>query len=172
MFVGRKDILEDLESLWRKRTSSLVACRGRRRIGKSTLFREFARRSAEAYIEIEGLPPSEEKEMTNQDIVADIIAFIRQQAIGSSLISHEERVKRAFTKLREHHQFNKDQLNWLNRIEKTMLKEPVLDVQMFEQGAFKNAGGFINIDRRFNGQLGNIINELNQYLYDDGGSVA
>lgn len=112
------------------------------------------------------------KEMTNQDIVADIIAFIRQQAIGSSLISHEERVKRAFTKLREHHQFNKDQLNWLNRIEKTMLKEPVLDVQMFEQGAFKNAGGFINIDRRFNGQLGNIINELNQYLYDDGGSVA
>ena len=67
MFIGRKDILEDLESLWRKRSSSLVACRGRRRIGKSTLFREFARRSAEAYIEIEGLPPSEEKEMTNQD---------------------------------------------------------------------------------------------------------
>ena len=67
MFVGRKDILDDLESLWRKRTSSLVACRGRRRIGKSTLFREFARRSAEAYIEIEGLPPTDEKEMTNQD---------------------------------------------------------------------------------------------------------
>ena len=67
MFVGRKDILEDLESLWRKRTSSLVACRGRRRIGKSTLFREFARRSADAYIEIEGLPPTAERAMTNQD---------------------------------------------------------------------------------------------------------
>ena len=67
MFIGRKDILEDLESLWRKRTSSLVACRGRRRIGKSTLFREFARRCADVYIEIEGLPPTEEKEMTNQD---------------------------------------------------------------------------------------------------------
>ena len=67
MFVGRKDILEDLESLWRKRTSSLVACRGRRRIGKSTLFREFARRSAEVYIEIEGLPPTDERKMTNQD---------------------------------------------------------------------------------------------------------
>ena len=49
MFIGRKDILEDLESLWRKRTSSLVACRGRRRIGKSTLFREFARRCADVY---------------------------------------------------------------------------------------------------------------------------
>ena len=31
-------------------------------------------------------------DMTNQDIAADIIAFIRQQAIGSTLISHEQRV--------------------------------------------------------------------------------
>ncbi|MGN1136734.1 MAG: type I restriction-modification system endonuclease [Oscillospiraceae bacterium] len=111
-------------------------------------------------------------EMTNQNIVADIIAFIRHQAIGSSLISHEERVQKSFEKLRQNHKFNKDQLNWLNRIEKIMLKEPVLDVQMFEQGAFKNAGGFVNIDRRFNGQLNDIIKELNQYLYDDGGNVA
>ena len=55
MFVGRKDILADLETLWRKRTSSIVACRGRRRIGKSTLFREFSRQTAEAYIEA-GVP--------------------------------------------------------------------------------------------------------------------
>lgn len=67
-FVGRTEYLDDLESLWRKRTSSLVACRGRRRIGKSTLFREFARRSAEVYIEIEGLAPV--PGMTNDDQLA------------------------------------------------------------------------------------------------------
>ena len=111
-------------------------------------------------------------EMTNEDIVADIIAFIRQQAIGSALISHETRVKNAFAKLKQNHTFSKDQRNWLDRIEKTMLKEEVLDTQMFEQGAFKNAGGFVNIDRRFDGQLGDIIKELNRYLYDDGGNVA
>ena len=111
-------------------------------------------------------------EMTNEDIVADIIAFIRQQAIGSALISHETRVKKAFAKLKQNHTFSKDQRNWLDRIEKTMLKEEVLDTQMFEQGAFKNAGGFVNIDRRFEGQLSDIIKELNQYLYDDGGDVA
>ena len=44
MFIGRREYLADLETLWRKRTSSIVACRGRRRIGKSTLIREFARR--------------------------------------------------------------------------------------------------------------------------------
>ena len=52
MFVGRKEILADLETLWRKRTSSIVACRGRRRIGKSTLIRKFACRTADAYMEI------------------------------------------------------------------------------------------------------------------------
>ena len=111
-------------------------------------------------------------EMTNEDIVADIIAFVRQQAIGSALISHETRVKNAFAKLRQNHKFNKVQLDWLKRIEKVMLEEAVLDEQMFEQGAFKNNGGFKGIDRRFEGQLREVITELNQYLYDDGGIVA
>ena len=111
-------------------------------------------------------------EMTNEDIVADIIAFVRQQAIGSTLISHETRVKNAFAKLRQNHKFNKSQLDWLKRIEKVMLEEAVLDEQMFEQGAFKNNGGFKGVDRRFEGQLHDVIVELNQYLYDDGGTVA
>lgn len=111
-------------------------------------------------------------EMTNEDIVADIIAFVRQQAIGSALISHETRVKNAFAKLKHNHNFNKIQLDWLKRIEKVMLEEAVLDEQMFEQGAFKNNGGFKGIDRRFEGQLHEVIMELNQYLYDDGGIVA
>lgn len=112
------------------------------------------------------------KEMTSQDIVADIIAFIRQQALGSNLISHETRVKNAFAKLRLSHTFNKTQLDWLNRIEKAMLEETVLDKQIFEIGAFKNAGGFTIIDRRFGGKLNEIIVELNKYLYEDGGNVA
>ena len=77
MFVGRKDILADLETLWRKRTSSIVACRGRRRIGKSTLFREFSRQAADAYIEIEGLPPS--AEMTNQKELDHFAAMLADQ---------------------------------------------------------------------------------------------
>ena len=79
MFVGRKEILQDLETLWRKRTSSIVACRGRRRIGKSTLIREFARRTADAYIEIEGLPPSAEKPMSNQDEIDHFVTVLNDQ---------------------------------------------------------------------------------------------
>ena len=111
-------------------------------------------------------------EMTNQDIVADIIAFIRQQALGSALVGHEQRVKHAFAKLRMNHEFNKTQSDWLKRIEKVLLEESVLDEQIFEVGAFKIAGGFTIIDRRFGGKLREIMTELNEYLYDDGGSVA
>ncbi len=42
MFIGREDLLEKLKGLWQKNVPSLVTCRGRRRIGKSTLIREFA----------------------------------------------------------------------------------------------------------------------------------
>ena len=67
---------------------------------------------------------------------------------------------------------NSYMLDWLKRIEKVLLEESVLDEQIFEVGAFKNAGGFTIIDRRFGGKLREIITELNDYLYEDGGIVA
>jgi len=57
MFVGREELLEQLKDLWRKPVASLVTCRGRRRIGKSTLIAEFARRNRVRFVKIEGLPP-------------------------------------------------------------------------------------------------------------------
>ena len=57
MFFGREEEMATLESLWRKGTASLVTCRGRRRIGKSTLIEEFARRSGARFLKIEGVAP-------------------------------------------------------------------------------------------------------------------
>ena len=59
MFVGRQFALGRLEGLWKKSTSSLVTVRGRRRIGKSTLVGEFARRTADHFIAIDGQAPGE-----------------------------------------------------------------------------------------------------------------
>lgn len=56
-FFGRKQELGDLMALWGKRTGSLVTCRGRRRIGKSTLIEQFARISEARFIRIEGVRP-------------------------------------------------------------------------------------------------------------------
>lgn len=57
MFVGRKDDLALLNDLWTDRGGVLVTCRGRRRIGKSTLIEEFASRFADHFYAIEGLAP-------------------------------------------------------------------------------------------------------------------
>lgn len=111
-------------------------------------------------------------DMTNQDITANIISFIRQQALGSVLISHENRVKHAFARLKQEHSFNAVQISWLSRIEKTMLEDAVLDETTFEMGAYKTHGGFAMIDRRFGGQLKEYIRVINTYIYDDGGQVA
>lgn len=57
-FFGRQDLMVDLDRLWSKHTSSLVTCRGRRRIGKSTLIEHFAASSRARFVKIEGLRPS------------------------------------------------------------------------------------------------------------------
>jgi len=79
MFYGREELLTDLDALWGKRVSSLVTCRGRRRIGKSTLIEQFAKRSEARFIKIEGLRP--QKELSNED---ELRAFARQLADQSS----------------------------------------------------------------------------------------
>ena len=63
LFYGREEQFADLERLWGKRTSSFVTCRGRRRIGKSTLIERFAEISNARFIKIEGLRP--EKHLSN-----------------------------------------------------------------------------------------------------------
>ena len=112
------------------------------------------------------------KETKNEDIAADIISLIRQQAIGSALISHEDRIRSAVERLKEKHSFSKMEKNWIDRIERNLILESVLDKETFETGAFKTYGGFDKINKVFENKLDGIIDELNEYLYDDGGKIA
>ena len=75
MFFGREVELDQLCSLWRKRVASLVTCRGRRRIGKSALIEEFAKRTGARFIKIEGKRP--EKGWSNE---VELKAFAEQLA--------------------------------------------------------------------------------------------
>ena len=81
MFVGRKEQLDALSLLWGKRTSSLVTCRGRRRIGKSTLIEEFARRTADHFINIVGMSPR--KGMTDRRQRVNFCEELADQTGGS-----------------------------------------------------------------------------------------
>ena len=57
MFFGREDVFAKLDSLIGKRVASLVTCRGRRRIGKSTLIERFAKNNGARFIKLEGVRP-------------------------------------------------------------------------------------------------------------------
>ena len=112
-------------------------------------------------------------QMTNEEIAADIISLIRRYAIGSTLVSHEARIRRAVDKLKKAHKFSKQELNWVTRMEKYLIEESVLHVAVFdEDGRFKAQGGFAKINKVFGDKLESIVLELNEYLYDDGGRMA
>ena len=112
-------------------------------------------------------------QLTNQEMAADIISLIRRYAIGSALISHEARIKQAVDKLKKAHNFSKQELNWIGRMEKYLMEESVLNITVFdEDGRFKAQGGFSKINKVFGNQLESIVLELNEYLYDDGGMPA
>ena len=77
MFVGRENQISALMVLWKKRVASFVTCRGRRRIGKSTLIEVFAQRSEARFIKVEGVRPG--AKIGNADELASFAAQLSYQ---------------------------------------------------------------------------------------------
>ena len=104
--------------------------------------------------------------VSNERIVADIIAFVRRAVLKTPLVNHDARVKMAFSKLISAHHFNKMQLDLLEKIKVYMLHESILNTETFEAPAFKMDGGFARFNKKFGGQLAEIIREINTYIYE------
>lgn len=106
------------------------------------------------------------RQMTNEDIAADIISFIRQKSIGDVLVSKEERIHSAIVRTKASHpELSKVQVNWLERIETYLMKEVVLNRESFEAPQFKIKGGYAAIDKAFGNKLDVIIDEINSHMY-------
>lgn len=102
----------------------------------------------------------------NQEIVADIITYVRQAVLNTPIFDHKERIEAAFKKLTAAHAFNKMQLDLLGKIKTYMLHESLLNVETFEAPAFKMEGGFARYNKKFAGRLTEIIREINTYIYE------
>ncbi len=113
-------------------------------------------------------------QLSNVEITADIISLIRRYAIGAQLVNHADKISNAVDRLKAAHDFSSTELKWLDRIEKFLRRESLINPAVFDETGshFKDAGGFKRIDKVFGGKLANILDELNRYLYDDGGDVA
>lgn len=82
MFFGRKEELRAFDRLWSLPGASLAVCRGRRRVGKSSLIEEFARKSKVRFIKLEGIAPGE-----NVDNETQLEAFSRQLKEQCGIVS-------------------------------------------------------------------------------------
>ena len=112
-------------------------------------------------------------QMSNQEITADIISLVRRYSIGSPLVSHQERVRRAVEKIKNHHSLNKIQLGWLDRIEQYLENEPIISPQTLDSDSrFRQRGGLKKANLVFGDKVDEIIHELNTYLYEDQKEIA
>lgn len=100
-FIGRETELQSLVNLAQLGKAGMVVCRGRRRIGKSTLINEFARRYPfEKYIEIQGLAPSPGLTVRNQldNFMASVCRALDLPTISASDWSHAFALVASFIK--------------------------------------------------------------------------
>lgn len=105
------------------------------------------------------------KDWKNEEIAADIISFIRRQALGDPLISHEERIRKAMARIYAMRPWAAIQRQWLERIEKQLIAQTILDREDFDRGAFAEHGGFSRLNKIFQGNFQEILDEINTTLY-------
>lgn len=106
----------------------------------------------------------------NQDIAASIIGYIRQAAIGDPLIPYTDRVRHAVETMLGKRQWTDVQRKWIERIGRQLELEIVVDRAAFDAEPFASLGGWPRIDRVFNGELEQVVRDINESIWKATGS--
>lgn len=108
------------------------------------------------------------RDMTNEDIAARIVGFIRQAAIGDPLLSYDERVERALRKIMSSRTWTPPQRDWLKRIAAQTKANTLVDRDALDDPNLlfkREGGGFTRLDKLFGGQLEQILFDFNDALW-------
>jgi type I restriction enzyme R subunit len=112
------------------------------------------------------------KDWKNEEIAADIISFVRRQAMGDPLLSREERIHNAMSRIYAMREWTAIQHQWLERIEKQLIVQTVLDREDFDRGAFAAHGGFSRLNKIFQGNFQQVLDQINANLYPEERKIA
>ena len=114
------------------------------------------------------------RELTNQDIAARIVGYIRQAAIGDPLLPYGERVDHALQQLLAHPPggtpWTTPQRDWLKRIAAQTKANVLVDCAALDDPDLifkREGGGFSRLDKIFNGQLQPVLAAFNDALWAD-----
>ena len=112
------------------------------------------------------------RELSNQDIAARIIGYIRQAAVGDALLPYAERVDHALQELLTHPPQGKawthPQRDWLKRIAAQTKANLLVDRAALDDPDLifkREGGGFNRLDKLFNGQLQPVLGAFNDALW-------
>ena len=108
------------------------------------------------------------REMTNQEIAARIMGFIRQAAIGDPLVPYEKRVDAALARMLASRGWSGPQRQWLEKIAAQTKANLVVDRDALDDPDLvfrREGGGFARLDRIFEGQLQQVLETFNESLW-------
>lgn len=108
------------------------------------------------------------REMTNQDIAARIIGFIRKAAVGDALMPYEQRVDLALQKLLAQKPWTTPQRQWLQAIAAQTKANLIVDRAALDDPDLlfkREGGGFARLDRIFGGELQEVLDAFNDSLW-------
>jgi len=96
------------------------------------------------------------REMTNQEMAAQIVGFIRHIATGDPLVPYEQRVDWALQQMLTARNWSTQQRQWLQRIAAQTKANRVVDREALDDPDLifaRDGGGFQRLNRIFDGQL-------------------
>ena len=112
------------------------------------------------------------RELSNQDIAARIIGYIRQAAIGDALLPYAERVDHALQDLLSKplagKPWTQPQRDWLKRIAAQTKANMLVDRAALDDPDLifkREGGGFARLDKFFSGQLQPVLEAFNDALW-------
>jgi type I restriction enzyme R subunit len=108
------------------------------------------------------------KQMTNQDMAASIIGYIRQAAIGDPLIPFTTRIDGALQSMLVSRNWTTPQRDWLKKIAAQTKANHLVDRSALDEEhlIFKSeGGGFVRLNKIFNGQLAQVLNQFNDSVW-------
>lgn len=109
------------------------------------------------------------KQMTNQEIAARIIGYIRQAALGDPLVPFKERVDHALQTLLASRSWTTPQREWLKKLAAQTKANTIVDRAALDEPAliFKaEGGGFRRLNKIFDGDLKTILAQFNDSVWN------
>ncbi|MDN7549483.1 type I restriction-modification system endonuclease [Burkholderia cenocepacia] len=102
---------------------------------------------------------------SNHEIAARVLGFVRQAALGDPLVPFDTRVDTAVQRISQQRKLTAVQQDWLKRLAKQVKANIVLDETLINEGPFGQQGGFRRLNQIFDQQLGDVLADMNEAIW-------